>query len=202
MIELKKIGDFDSLLSNYEKKQIILCHSSREVSEYLTSLNVRYGMGLDKIPNYVIDREGNLFQLLDDYKFSNFFPSETINKKSIIISLENLGWLEKKPLSTDYINWKGNIYNGVVYEKKWRDYFYWQPYTDIQIQNTALLCMELINKFGIKKQVIGHNTKVDYVEHFEGIVCRSNFSTRYTDLNPSFNFIKLENYIEDEQFAQ
>ena len=29
------------------------------------------------------------------------------NKNAVIVSLENLGWLERKPLSTGYINWKG-----------------------------------------------------------------------------------------------
>jgi len=201
MLNIIELNKFKSIGSNRNKKQIILCNTSREVEEYLTSLDVRYGGNYDKIPNYTIDRNGNIIKLLGDEEFSNFFNNKEINKKSIIICLENLGWLEKKPLTNEYINWKGNIYNGLVYEKKWRDYFFWQPYTEIQIEQTAMLCLELIDRIKINRALIGHNTKVEYVENFEGIVSRSNYDSRYTDLNPEFNFEKFVNYFENEQFA-
>jgi len=110
--------------------------------------------------------------------------------------LENLGWLEKKPLSDHYINWNGSIYKEKVYEKKWRDYFFWQPYTLNQIESTAELCKLLINDLNINKQCIGHNTKIDGIQKYEGIVSRSNFLTSHTDLNPSFNFESFEKLIE------
>lgn len=201
MIKIEEIDKFESVGVNSDKKQIILCHTSREVEEYLTSLEVRYNGKYDKIPNYIVDRNGKIFKLLDDFEYTNFFEYEDINKKSVIVCLENLGWLEKKPLSNEYINWKGNIYNGSVYEKKWRDYIFWQPYTEIQIEKTASLCLELIERLKINRALIGHNTKVEYVENFKGIVSRSNYDTKFTDLNPSFNFEKFVNYFEDEQFA-
>jgi N-acetyl-anhydromuramyl-L-alanine amidase AmpD len=118
-----------------------------------------------------------------------------------VICLENLGWLEKKPLTTYHINWKGSIYNQQVYEKKWRDFFFWEPYTTSQIEKTAELCGHLINEFRIKKNCVSHNTKIDGVENFEGIVSRSNFNGKYTDLNPSFNFETFTKLIENGQFA-
>jgi N-acetyl-anhydromuramyl-L-alanine amidase AmpD len=173
-----------------------LCHTSREVEEYLASLKYRYNSKYDKIPNYLITKNGTILQLLPNEGHSNFFTNDNVNRNSIIISLENLGWLEKKPLTTHYINWKGSIYNQQVYEKKWRDYFFWEPYTSIQVQKTAELCNNLIDEVKIKRQCIPHNTKIDGVENFEGIISRSNFDGKYTDLNPSFNFETFRNLIK------
>jgi N-acetyl-anhydromuramyl-L-alanine amidase AmpD len=196
MFKIEKLGNYKPIGKQKVKKQIILCHTSREAGDYLASLNFRYNEKYDKIPNFFIDRWGKVFQLLPENSHSNIFREENINRNSVILMLENLGWLEKKPLSDHYINWNGSIYKEKVYEKKWRDYFFWQPYTLNQIESTAELCKLLINDLNINKQCIGHNTKIDGIQKYEGIVSRSNFLTSYTDLNPSFNFESFEKLIE------
>ena len=193
-----KSKHFKEVGKQNKKTQIILCHTSREVEEYFTSLKFRYNKHYDKIPNYVISRDGEVFQLLSDNSYSNFFSNEKINKNSIIISLENLGWLEKKPLTNYYINWNGSIYNEQVYEKKWRDFFFWQPYTTNQIKTMAELCNQLMNSLQINKRCIGHNTRVEGVDNYRGVVSRSNFETNFTDLNPSFNFETFTKLFENE----
>jgi N-acetyl-anhydromuramyl-L-alanine amidase AmpD len=201
MVNFEKHGNFKSVGKYKQKTQIILCHTSREVEEYLASLNFRYNAKYDKIPNYVITREGKILQLLSDQGYGNFFDDHITNKLSIFVMLENLGWLEKKPLSNHYINWKGSIYNEQVYEKKWRDFYFWQPYTPQQIKMSAELCKHLTETLQIEKTCIGHNTKVDGIENFEGICSRSNYDSNYTDLNPSFNFETFIKFLENEQFA-
>lgn len=157
----------------------------------MASIKHRLNGNFNRIPNYIITREGKVIQLLKDNEYSNFFSSITLNKKSIIISLENLGWLEKEPLTNHYVNWIGDIYKGNVFEKKWRNYYFWQPYTDKQIEITSLLCTKLINEIKIKNKVIGHNTKIVGVDKFEGIVSRSNYDSDFTDVSPAFNFDEL-----------
>jgi N-acetyl-anhydromuramyl-L-alanine amidase AmpD len=201
MVNFEKHGNFKSVGKYKQKTQIILCHTSREVEEYLASLKFRYNSKYDKIPNYVITREGKVLQLLSDQGYGNFFDDHITNKLSIFVMLENLGWLEKKPLTNHYINWKGTIYNEQVYEKKWRDFYFWQPYTPQQIKMTAELCKHLTETLQIEKTCVGHNTKVDGIENFEGISSRSNYDTNYTDLNPSFNFETFIKFLENEQFA-
>jgi len=198
MVNVEKYGNFKPTGKQKKKRQIILCHTSREVEEYLTSLTFRYNGKYDRIPNYVINRGGNIIQLLPDNAHTNFFSEDNVNRNSIIISLENLGWLEKKPLTNYYINWKGSIYNEQVYEKKWRDFFFWQPYTTSQLKATAELCNQLIKSLQIEKRCIGHNTKVDGIENFRGVVTRSNFDVGFTDLNPSFNFETFTKFFENE----
>lgn len=201
MGKIEKYGNFKPTGKQKKKKQIILSHTSREVEEYLTSLKFRYNGKYDKIPNFVITREGSIFQLLPNTSHSNYFIEENINRNSVIVSLENLGWLEKKPLTNHYINWKGSIYNGQVYEKKWRDFFFWQPYTTSQIQSTAVLCSLLTEELKIERRIISHNTYIKGIEKFEGIVSKSNFDSIFTDLNPSFNFETFEKLLKNEQFA-
>jgi len=201
MLNIEKYGDFKVLGKHKKKTKIVLCHTSREVEEYLTSLKFRCNGKYDKIPHYVITKKGKVLQLLPDHGYTNYFTDDTLNKTSVLVCLENLGWLEKKPLTNYYINWKGSIYNQQVYEKKWRDFFFWEPYTTSQIEKTAELCSHLIDEFQIKKNCVLHNTKIDGVENFEGIVSRSNFNGKYTDLNPSFNFETFTKIIENGQFA-
>jgi hypothetical protein len=64
------------------------------------------------------------------------------------------------------------------------------------------LCNQLIESQNIERKFIGHNTKVDGVSRYGGIVSRSNFDSNYTDLNPSFNFETFTKIIENEQYAQ
>ena len=201
MLNIQKYGNFKPTGKQKKKKQIILCHTSREVEEYLASLKFRYNGKFDRIPNYVITKDGKILQLLSDISHTNYFNNENINRNSIIICLENLGWLEKKPLTNSYINWKGSIYNKQVYEKKWRDYFFWEPYTTSQIESTADLCNQLNKTLRIDNRCIGHNTKVVGIENFEGIVTKSNFDSDFTDLSPSFNFETFRKLLKNEQFA-
>lgn len=199
MYKIHQYGKFVAEGKSRKKTQIILCHSSREAEEYLASLEFRYNGKFNRVPNYFITKNGEILQLLSDSEFSQFFYDSSISQKSIIISLENLGWLEKKPLSNDYINWKGNIYSGRAYEKKWRDYFFWDPYIENQINVLSNLCLELCDKLKIVKKCTGHNTKIDGIKNFEGIVSKSNYDTRFTDLSPSFNFEILLKNLEYER---
>jgi N-acetyl-anhydromuramyl-L-alanine amidase AmpD len=187
--------------TNQNKTQIILTHTSRDVEEYLTSLKYRMNGKFPRIPHYVVAKDGSVIQTLSEEQYSDFFYYSQINEQSIIVSLENLGWLEKVPLKDQYTNWIGNIYKGVPYEKKWRDYFFWDPYTETQLISTAELCINLIKENKIERKCVGHNTQIEGIEKFGGIVSHSNFSKNFTDVSPAFNFEQFVKYIKDEQFV-
>jgi N-acetyl-anhydromuramyl-L-alanine amidase AmpD len=193
----------DKKLENYvgietKKTQIILTHTSRTAHEYIVGLKYRYNKKYNKIPHYVITKEGLVLQTLDDEKYTKFFNQPTFDKQSIIICLENLGWLEKQPLKNHYINWIGNIYKEKVFDKKWRDYFFWQPYPKIQMDKTAELCLKLVEKFNIEPVCIGHNTKTNRMENFNGILTRSNIDLDSTDVSPAFDFEYFIKKLENE----
>ena len=192
----KKIEHFVGIEN--KKTQIILTHTSRNVKEYLTSLKYRYNKKYDKIPHFIITRDGKIIQTLDTEKYSKFLNNSKHNKQSIIISLENLGWLEKEPLKNYHINWIGSIYKEKVLDKKWRDYFFWEPYTKIQLDKTAELCKKLSKEHPINLTCIGHNTKTNRMETFNGILTRSNIDDDSTDVSPAFDFEYFIKKLENE----
>lgn len=201
MLDIVKNNKFSPSGKQKKKNQIILIHTGREYDSYINSLTYRFNGNYNKIPNYIITRKGDIIQLLNNIEYSNIFDSPNINRNGIIISLENLGWLNKEPLKDYYINWIGDIYKGKVYEKKWRDYFFWEPYTEIQTEKTIELCKKIFSEMSIKPQFIGHNTKINGIEKYEGVVSRSNYDTMYTDINPSFNFEYFLKKLENEEYT-
>jgi N-acetyl-anhydromuramyl-L-alanine amidase AmpD len=194
-----KYGNFQSEGKNENKKQIILTNTSRNVKDYLQSLKYRYNGKYDKIPNYIVTRDGKILQLLENDEYGKYNGNKKVDENSIVISLENLGWLEKKQLSSHYINWIGDIYKGVPYERKWRDYFLWDPYTTEQINSLVKLCLDMCQKHNIPIECIGHNTKITNIEKLNGIVSRSNFDQIFTDVSPAFDFDKFTNMLKNEQ---
>lgn len=194
---IEKLND-SNFIEEQQKTQILLTHTSRNLIDYMVSIKYRFLGNPLKLPHYLIDREGKVIKVMGDMKNSKFTTNDRVNAKSIVICLENLGWLEKVPLKNHHINWIGNIYNGEVINKKWRDYFFWQPYTEIQIEKTAELCKKLSKELKIELNCIGHNTKVKGCESFLGILTRSNFDEFSTDLSPAFDFEKFNNLLKDE----
>ena len=199
MLKIEKYGKFQTFEKNKKKKQIILCHSHRYRQEYLNSIKYRNNEKYDKIPNYFITKEGQVLSLIPDDSYSNFFNDNDINKNSVIICLENLGWVEKKPLDISYTNWIGDIYSKEIFSKKWKGKLYWDSYTEEQYNMLLELCIKIMKKFSMNNQFIGHNTKVEGVKLYNGIVCRSNYHSRFFDLCPSFDFEKFKKDIEHER---
>ena len=196
-MEVIKYGNFKPLGKQKKKNQIILTHTSRNVENYLASIRYRYNGTYRRIPNYVVTKEGKVLQLLENIEHTEFFSETNLNRNSIIVSLENLGWLEKQPLENQYVNWIGDIYKGKTFERKWRDYFFWDSYKEIQIESLSVLCNNIIKEMRMSREVIEHNTKINGIEKFEGIVTRSNFDSNYTDLSPAFDFENFRNKIEN-----
>jgi len=116
MLEIQQLTGFNSVGKNKRKKQIVLTHTSRNVSDYISSLKNRYNGKYDKTPHFIIQKDGRVFQMIDPSFYSNILDSEQQNKTSIVICLENLGWLKKNPLNSSYVNWIGDIYK--VYTKE------------------------------------------------------------------------------------
>ncbi len=198
MLKIEQLTGFNSVGRNKRKKQIVLTHTSRNVTDYISSLKYRYNGKYDKIPHFIIQNDGRVFQMIDPSLYSNILDSEQQNKHSIVICLENLGWLKKNPLNPSYVNWIGDIYKEGIYERKWRGHFFWEPYTNEQMESLVELSLYLCEMFSIPASCIGHNVKLDGIEKFEGIVTRSNFTTDNTDLSPAFDFDYFKKILENE----
>lgn len=185
------------MVESKKKDLIILTHTSRVGKDYLVSLNFRNNGKYDRLPNYVILKDGSVVETLSPNKSSNFLDDKKLGNKSIIICLENLGWVNKNLLSTTYSNWLGNKVTE-VYERKWRNKYFWDKYSEEQLVSLIELCNKLCEEYNIPKKFTGHNTKLNGVEKFNGIINRSNLSEDYTDLSPAFNFVYLLENFNDE----
>lgn len=180
------------------KRQIILSNTNREAGSYLASLNLRINGKYEKVPHYLITKSGVCYQTMDDINYSKYFGNDSVDKKSIHIVLENMGWVEYD-LSLDcFKNWMGKKIETTPFIMKWRDYDYWDRYTEPQVEKLYALSNQLCEKMGIPKIFIGHNTKENGVEKFNGIVSRSNYDVLRTDISPAFDFQGFKKRLEDE----
>ncbi len=167
----------------YKKKQILLTHSISLLS--------------NNFP-YSIDYDGKVTKHYDPKYWSEYLK-HPIDKHIIPILLLNEGWLYTDSKTGKKIIWTGKIYprgeNEVIYHE-WRNNFHYASYPLLQIESTIKLCKELCEKFKIPRKCIGHNSKVDGIEKFNGITTRSNYLSEYYDLSPAFPFIFLKKQIE------
>lgn len=167
--------------------QILLCHTNRDIKNYLKGLGLRNNGKYKQIPNYVIDKKGKVHQL-NRQDVSNHYLCGYRKEGVIIVCLENRGWLRRRSSDGKYVDWLGDIYKSDVFSKKWRNKLYWDKYTDKQIKKTKKVIKEICDKNNIPHEFIGHNVLVEGVENFKGVVSRSNYNEYWTDINPSFNF--------------
>ena len=64
--------------------------------------------------------------------------------------------------------------------------------------STSELCLKLCNDNSIKVETLGHNTKINGIENFEGVVTKSNFLSEITDLSPAFDFELFGKLLKNE----
>ena len=97
MNNIQNIDGLVCLGKQKKKKQIILTHTSRNIKDYVSAIKHRYNGKYDKIPNFLIGRDGVVYRLIPENGYTNYFPNLNVNRNSIIISLENL------PTATYYL---------------------------------------------------------------------------------------------------
>lgn len=187
--ETFKVTDDHYYPQPFEKHQIILAESLRAGHNFLIRLkNKDFGKST-AYPTFTISRKGEIFQHFDPKYYSDFLGIDSIDKHAISISLENMGKLFLRYEDDVYVNWCDEICpKDEVFHRDWKEYSYWQMYTDEQFNALVWLCEKLCNDFKIHKDCIGFNFFNEETKYFKGIVCRGNYSYDFCDLNPSFNF--------------
>jgi len=173
-----------------QKTQIVLADTYNDHMRHFFGWKHRYNGKFNKTAAFTIDAAGFVYKHFDPNYKSNFFSEEEINDKTIVILLENYGWLSRDEQKNQYITWLGDIYNKSteIIDKRWRNKRYWDPYTPEQFEACLELVSNLCDEFNIPKTAISHNTKIDNLKGFSGVLYRSNLDKNYTDLNPSWDF--------------
>ena len=171
-----------------KKKQILLFDTQRRIDDYINKIKYRRNGKINDIPHYIISKQGLIFQLFDSNHSSNTFNDVEIDKKQIKIAIENLGWLNKNTITGFLYNWIGDPYRSQPYIKSWRYRHFWDKYNDEQLKSLKELCDFLCDKHDIPNRSVPSQGYFINALKFSGIICKSNFSDIYTDINPSFNF--------------
>lgn len=180
----------------YDKNKIILAGSLRADSNHIIRLQNKE-LGQTKTWNtFTISREGLIYQHYDPKYYTDFIDVEDIDKHSISIVLENMGGIYKNEQNI-FINLLGEICSGDnIIKRSWNGLTYWDSYTNKQFDSTLLLCKKLCAEYNIENKTIGFNSYHKDALKYDGILSRSNLSEEFTDLNPSFNFLKFKEEIE------
>ena len=171
-----------------KKSQIFLYDTGRRVDDYLTKLRYRNNEEYEDIPHYIITKSGNVINLFDPNHSSKTFGNPTVDRRMVKIALENLGWLNKNTITGVLHNWIGDPYRSEPYIKKWRNHYFWDPYSEEQFRSLVNLCSKICKEHNIPYQTVPSQGYLSNARKFTGIVCKSNFLNIYTDINPSFNF--------------
>lgn len=171
-----------------KKTQIFLYDTQRRVDDFINKIRYRKNGGYEDVPHFIVSKLGVVYRLFDPNHSSKTFYNSQIDKKQIKIAIENLGWLNKNTITGVLNNWIGDPYRSDPHIRNWRNHYFWDKYEDSQMETLSQLCEDLCEKHGIFKQVVPSQGYLENVSNFKGIVCKSNFSNIYTDINPSFNF--------------
>jgi hypothetical protein len=202
IVESKK---YSLSVKNYipieSKKSLIVIGNTlncemKHVIGWLHRLNGEY----KKTAAFTISSDGIVYKHFEPKYFSRFFKNNNeLNNRSIVILLENLGPLIKDVDKNVFLTWTDDIYNEIndVFDKKWRGYNFWTPYTDKQIASLIELVQVLCDRFDIPLKAIGHNTKVTNISDFNGVIYKSNLEKHYIDPNPNLDYELIKNKIEN-----
>jgi hypothetical protein len=179
------------------KKQIVIGNTNNhDMKHYIGWVN-RYNGKYKKTAAFTIDIHGTIYKHFEPKYQSEYFKDLEQNNKSIVILLENDGWLTKNDEKNSFLSWLGYIYKEQdVFEKKWRANNYWAHYGKEQIDSAVKLVKELCNEFYIPLTAMTHNVKMNDLEDYTGILYKSNIEMYYTDLSPAFDFEYFINNIE------
>lgn len=191
------IDNYIPIVTN--KKQIIIGNTFNKDMRHYVGWLKRFNGKSQKTASFTINKDGVIYNHFNPKFYSTFMGSKKINEESVIILLENEGWLLNDTKNSGFINWLGDIYNqtdGIV-EKRWRGYIYWASYSEKQIEALSILVKSLCNEFNIPLNVIEHNTKIDYPLSYSGILYKSNYEKYFTDPSPAWDCGVFKEKIEN-----
>ena len=201
MLEIHNVEGLDSKTLNITKRkskktQIFLYDTGRRADDFINKIKHRRNGKYDEVPHFIITKLGTIYQLFDTKYFSNTFDEPKVDKQFIKIAIENLGWLHKNTITGFMNNWIGDPYRSEPFVRNWRNYYFWDRYNEGQLESIVNLCKHLCETNNIPYQVVPSQGYLENILKFHGVVCKSNFSNIYTDINPSFNF---RIFLKDEQ---
>jgi N-acetyl-anhydromuramyl-L-alanine amidase AmpD len=180
MLEIRDVETIDKTSLNYvkkkyKKKQILLYDTKRRIDDFVNKIKYRQNGQYEDIPHFIVSKMGDVYSVLDVDYSSVTFGNKLLDRKQIKIAVENLGWLTKNTITGYFNNWIGDPHRSDPFIRSWRDKFYWDRYTETQIESVVKLCEYLCETHYLEKRVVPSHGYIENIYKFNGIVCKSNF---------------------------
>lgn len=177
------------------KQHIVITNSNRKDSNYIKHLINRTNYSVTDMPCFTISREGKVYQHFDSRYYSNYIDIDSIDKKAIVIMLENAGKVRydsrKKMFYTDL---NENIASErIILMKQSSVISYYETYPDVQLESLAKLCDLLCSKHMIEDNIIQFDIYNETIAEFEGVIFMSNIYDNPWYRNPTFNIKDFKN---------
>tara|TARA_R110002050_G_scaffold34397_1_gene86762 strand:+ start:5011 stop:5625 length:615 start_codon:yes stop_codon:yes gene_type:complete len=182
------------------KTRIVLGNTFSSDMQHTIGWSKRNGGEYKKTAMFTVSLNGEIHQHFPPKYFSNFTNDIKLDESIISILIENEGWLNKNLLNEkEYVNYVGTIYkrDDSIFNKKWRNFRYWAPYSEEQFNSAINLVKELSKTFDIPLNVIDNNTIIKNESNDNGVFYKSNFNKGYTDLSPAWDFKLFKNKVEE-----
>jgi len=191
-----RLPDANYIKHNTFKERIVLANTRNVDMRHFVGWVKRYNGKYTATAQYTIRKDGTVCEHFDPDYTSNFFHSVELDNPSIIILLENQGYLLKNKDS--YVDWLGNIYSDTdnIFLKAWRNHSIWDSYTEKQLLATKELVEKLCRRYNINKSVPESNTYLGNDVKKYGIIYRTNIDRMCWDLNPSWDYEWFKTIIE------
>jgi N-acetyl-anhydromuramyl-L-alanine amidase AmpD len=183
----------------YKKRKIVLSNSLCGDMKFFRGWELRRNGTYKKVTHFSVDTNGKVYEHYNPTYHSEFMGSEQLDKETITINIVNQGWLKKDPNTNKYKDWIGTIYKGIdVFKKEWRGHFFWASYNKEQMDSVGELVDFLCDRYKIERNSLSHNVMFTDAPSFNGVLSRSNFSRKYKDVSPSFDFGTIDNKLLKE----
>ena len=204
MLVINKLDNIDKSQLNIVRKktkktQIFLYDTKRRFDDFTNKLIYRKNGKYEDIPHYIVTKLGQVYEVFDSNFSANTQEILFEEKRMVKIAIENLGWLSKNTITGVLNNWIGDAYRMEPYIRNWRNYYFWDNYTEEQSKSLYELCEYIADKHKIYKQTVPSQGYLENAINFKGVVCKSNFSTIYTDINPSFKWEGFFDYAKETE---
>lgn len=174
-----------------KKTRIIIGNIHTHDLSFFEGWKLRYGGQYKRTCHFSVDRMGVCYNHFNPDYYSSFLGKYEIDVETISVGLLNLGWIKHDVSKIRWVDWRDceiDINPNQLFEKKWRDYYYWYPYSEKQITTLVDLLLMLCNKYNIEPLMIDNNTLLTNKKEFWPISFRSNYLYYKTDVSPAFPF--------------
>lgn len=193
-----RIKDDNIIKQETEKNNILIGDTCRKGSNHIYRM-IYKDYGLSREWNtYTITRNGIIYEHFNPKYYNEFIGDNDLDKKTITVLFENMNMLYN--YNDKYYNWINEECNekDKIYEKLWKNCFFWEKYTTQQYDAFAYLVKYLIENFNIYKNIIKDNLYYEDYKNFNGILTSSNIFKDEVDVNPSFDYDLIISKLKEE----